>query len=67
MFRRSVQPPKTGGVHPAFPVFVRIAYVWLLVSALLSVAAAAWDGAGGVWGASRYALTVGFMPAAPCA
>jgi hypothetical protein len=61
IFRRSVQPPKIVGVHPTFPAFVRIAYFWLLASALLSIAAAGWDSAGGLWGASRHALTVGFI------
>jgi hypothetical protein len=61
VFRRSVQLPKIVGVHPTFPAFVRGAYVWLLASALLSVAAAGWDTAGGLWGASRHALTVGFI------
>jgi hypothetical protein len=40
---------------------VRAAYVWLVASGLLSVAAAGWDRAGGFWGASRHALTVGFI------
>jgi len=56
-----VRPPKTTGIHPTFPLFVRLAYVWLLISAALSVAAAGWDRAGGLWGASRHALTVGFF------
>jgi hypothetical protein len=58
---RGVRAPKTVGVHLTFPAFVRVAYVWLLASALLSIAAAAWDKAGGLWGASRHALTVGFI------
>jgi hypothetical protein len=33
----------------------------MLVSAALSVAAAGWDRAGGLWGASRHALTVGYI------
>jgi hypothetical protein len=57
----SVKPPKIVGVHSSFPLFVRIAYAWLLVSAAISVSAALWDKAGGLWGASRHALTVGFM------
>jgi hypothetical protein len=61
IFERAVRTPKTLGVHATFPTFVRIAYVWLLVSALLSLAAAQWDWAGGLWGASRHALTVGFI------
>jgi len=35
--------------------------MWLLAAALLSVVAALTDRAGGVWGASRHALTVGFL------
>ncbi len=61
VFRRSVRPPKITGVHSTFPAFVRVAYFWLLASALLSVTAAIWDRAGGLWGASRHALTVGFI------
>lgn len=61
VFGRSVRAPKTVGVHPTFPAFVRLAYLWLLGSAGLSIAAAGWDNAGGLWGASRHALTVGFI------
>lgn len=61
MFGRSVRPAKTTGVHSTFPAFVRIAYCWLLLSAMLSVLAAVYDRAGGLWGASRHALTVGFI------
>ena len=61
MFEPSEQPAKTKGVHRTFPVFVRLAYGWLLVAALLSVAASRWDTSGGIWGASRHALTVGFI------
>jgi uncharacterized protein involved in response to NO len=61
VFQRSIRAPKTLGVHKTFPLFVRIAYAWLLVSALVSVAAGLWDSAGGLWGASRHALTVGFI------
>jgi hypothetical protein len=63
VFRRSVRTPKTAGVHQTFPVFIRIAYCWLLVSAAIGIAAPAWDTAGGLWGASRHALTVGFVSA----
>ena len=38
-----------------------MAYSWLLVAALLGAAAARWDTSGGIWGASRHALTVGFI------
>jgi len=61
MFESSRQGPKTRGVHRSFPFFVRMAYVWLLVAALLGIGAARWDTSGGIWGASRHALTVGFI------
>jgi hypothetical protein len=61
MFVPPERAPKVLGVHPTFPAFVRIAYVWLLVAAGLALSAAAWDKAGGLWGASRHALTVGFI------
>lgn len=61
MFEPARQEPKTRGVHPSFPFFVRMAYGWLLVAAFLGVGAAVWDSSGGIWGASRHALTVGFI------
>ncbi len=61
MFEASRQEPKTRGVHRSFPFFIRMAYGWLLVAALLGVGAALWDSSGGIWGASRHALTVGFI------
>lgn len=61
VFERSEQPAKTKGVHASFPAFVRMAYGWLLVAALLGLGASIWDTSGGIWGASRHALTVGFI------
>ena len=61
MFQSSRQEPKTRGVHRSFPFFVRMAYGWLVVAGLLGIAAARWDSSGGIWGASRHALTVGFI------
>ncbi|HEV1995984.1 MAG TPA: NnrS family protein [Candidatus Acidoferrum sp.] len=61
MFEAAQQEPKTRGVHWSFPFFVRMAYGWLLGAALLGVGAALWDSSGGIWGASRHALTVGFI------
>ncbi len=52
---------KTTGVHPSFPVFVRIAYGWLIAATLIGVGAAYFDRANGWIGASRHALTVGFI------
>ncbi len=61
VFERSEQPPKIVGVHRSFPIFPRIAYVWLLIASILTVWAAIGDRQGGIWGASRHALTVGFL------
>jgi uncharacterized protein involved in response to NO len=61
VFQRSQKPAKTLGVSASFPYFVRGAYVWLLVAAALGVYAAQSDTNGGIWGASRHALTVGFL------
>jgi uncharacterized protein involved in response to NO len=52
--------PKVQGIHPSFPVFIRLAYVWLVIAAGMSVWAALADVHNGIWGASRHALTVGF-------
>ena len=63
VFEPSIQAAKLNGVHWSFPGFVRGAYVWLVISSALSVAAALADREGGIWGASRHALTVGFLAA----
>ncbi len=60
IFARAERSPKVKGVHKSFPVFVRLAYVWLRIAATLTVWAAATHGVG-VSGASRHALTVGFI------
>ena len=61
MFESSEHAAKIRGVHSSFPFFVRMAYGWLLVASVLGVAATQWDTSGGIWGASRHALTVGFI------
>ncbi|MDE3168001.1 MAG: NnrS family protein [Acidobacteriota bacterium] len=63
VFLPPVKPPKILGVHATFPLAVRLAYAWLPASCAIALAAALWDRAGGLWGASRHALTVGFMAA----
>jgi hypothetical protein len=55
------RPAKIKGVHTSFPVFVRLAYVWALVAASLGIWAASVQNPRGIWGASRHALTVGFL------
>jgi uncharacterized protein involved in response to NO len=61
IFEASEKEAKIRGIHWSFPFFVRMAYGWLLVAAMLGVAASIWDTSGGIWGASRHALTVGFV------
>lgn len=61
IFEKAERPPKIVNVHRSFPGFVRLAYVWLALAAMLTVWAAGGDHAGGIWGASRHALTVGFV------
>jgi hypothetical protein len=51
---------KVSWIHPSFPYFVRIAYAWLVIAGSMSLWAALADLHGGIWGASRHALTVGF-------
>lgn len=61
VFVPSEKPAKLNGVHSSLPVFVRLSYVWAFVAALLGVWAAFTSNAHGIWGASRHALTVGFL------
>jgi len=61
LFESSCNPPKIRGVHSIFPMFVRLAYVWLIAAALLSIWASISSDSNGIWGASRHALTVGFL------
>ncbi|HEX7285861.1 MAG TPA: NnrS family protein [Candidatus Angelobacter sp.] len=61
LFVRPARPAKTVGVHGSFPIFVRLAYGWFLVATVLGIAAAYVDHSNGWTGASRHALTVGFV------
>ena len=58
---RTQQPAKVKGVHTSFPLFVRLAYFWAIVAAALGIWASLVEGSHGIWGASRHALTVGFL------
>jgi uncharacterized protein involved in response to NO len=60
-FEPTQQPAKVKGVHWSFPVFVRLAYVWAIIAAALGIWASSVEGSHGIWGASRHALTVGFL------
>jgi len=62
---RLVQPPerpaKTEGMHPSYPIFIRLAYGWAAVAAALGIWSAFAAHPTGIAGASRHALTVGFL------
>lgn len=60
VFSKPERPAKTIGIHPSFPVFLRVAYAWSILASLLGIWAAGADVHGGIWGGSRHALTVGF-------
>ena len=61
IFAQPERAAKTKGIHSTFPFFVRSAYVWLLIAAGLGIWAANTTNPAGIWGASRHALTVGFV------
>jgi len=55
------RPAKNTGVHPSFSMFIRIGYIWLTLATVLGICAAYFDRNNGWTGASRHALTVGFI------
>ncbi|HZT33555.1 MAG TPA: NnrS family protein [Bryobacteraceae bacterium] len=57
IFHPAPRPAKLIGVDPRYPWFVRAAFAWLIVSALLPLAGVS----RGLTGASRHAFTVGFL------
>lgn len=61
IFEPSQRAPKLNGVYRHYPAFIRIAYGWLLVGAALGVAANFFPALPGMDGASRHAVTVGFI------
>jgi hypothetical protein len=61
VFQPGIQLPEVQGIHRSFPHFLRFAYVWLLTAAALTLCASLFDRNGGITGASRHALTVGFL------
>jgi len=61
LFELPERPAKVRGAHSSFPAFVRIAYIWALVAAGLGIWAASLIRPQGIWGASRHALTAGFL------
>jgi uncharacterized protein involved in response to NO len=61
VFRPSVRAPKRIGVYPHYDAFVRLSYAWLIVGAILGVLADLLPNLTGLGGASRHAVTVGFL------
>jgi uncharacterized protein involved in response to NO len=61
VFERSEHSPKRLAVYRHYPAFMRLAYLWLLVGAFLGIAAELSPQINGLGGASRHALTVGFL------
>jgi uncharacterized protein involved in response to NO len=61
VFRPGRRPPKLLGAHHHYPFFVRLAFAWLLVGALLGPFADLFPSLSGIGGASRHAVTVGFI------
>jgi hypothetical protein len=61
IFEKPDKPAKVQGVHRSFPTFMRIAYVWLLLAALLLLWGALEPGSTGIGGAGRHGITVGFL------
>ena len=59
--QRTSGTAKVQGIHPSFPIFIRVAYLWLIIAGSMTVLAMLYDKHGGIWGASRHALTVGFV------
>ena len=61
VFEPSERAPKRVAVYRHYPAFMRVAYLWLLVGAFLGIAAELSPQVSGLGGASRHALTVGFL------
>ncbi|MDE3135913.1 MAG: NnrS family protein [Acidobacteriota bacterium] len=61
VFHRSVRPAKRAGVYSHYTAFVRLSYVWLAIAAILGLAADLVPAMPGLGGASRHAMTVGFV------
>lgn len=61
IFHASARPAKVMGVYRYYPAFIRLAYLWLVIGAALGVAADFAPQVTGLGGASRHAITVGFI------
>jgi uncharacterized protein involved in response to NO len=61
VFRPSTREPKRIGVYRHYPAFIRLAFAWVVVGSLLGIWADIDPRLTGLGGASRHALTVGFL------
>lgn len=61
VFRAPTREPKRMGVYRHYPVFIRLAYAWVVAGSLLGIWADLDPRLTGMGGASRHALTVGFL------
>ena len=61
LFQKPPRPAKLSGAYRHYPAFIRLAYAWLVAGAVLGVAADLLPRATGLGGASRHAVTVGFI------
>lgn len=61
LFHKPARRAKLTGAYRHYPAFIRLAYAWLVAGAALGVAADLAPRATGLGGASRHAITVGFI------
>lgn len=61
IFEPSAHQAKCAAVYGGYPAFIRIAYAWMIVGAVLGIAADFLSNHPGISGASRHAITVGFI------
>ncbi|HEY7788920.1 MAG TPA: hypothetical protein VIC33_00255, partial [Vicinamibacterales bacterium] len=61
IFEPPARPALLGGVYGGYAWFVRIAFVWLLIGAVIGLMASADPARSGLAGAGRHALTVGYI------
>lgn len=61
IFHKPARRAKLLGAYRHYPAFIRLAYLWLIAGAMLGVVADLVPGATGLGGASRHAVTVGFI------
>jgi uncharacterized protein involved in response to NO len=61
VFHAPTRAPKVIGIYRRYPAFIRLAYAWLPVGAILGLLADILPRAAGLGGASRHAVTVGFL------